>query len=469
MAKKQGPFGFGIDGTTGAYLPNVENLNELGRFLLGGPRPTILHRAESTAEASLDPIDDADLMRLACCGWGVIFGRNVGEEVREALRPLLEHRRAVAGKLVESAYREFWGDDGCAATETAESFLNRHQAPADGPVDPAAMPYYLLLVGGPQEISFAFQYDLDVEFAVGRIAFESPEEYRRYALAVVAAERAALAKPHCTFFSPTHPGDTAGAAALKDLVEPLRKDLAERHPDWTFDAITGAAASKESLARLLLEKPPSLLFAAGHGMAFHNSDPRQRLDQGAMVCSDWPGRQRWKGPPAATHYLGADDLPDSVDLQGSIVFQFACFSAGTPQFDDFRLVDREFLSVGEAFLARLPQRLLAPASGKGALAFIGHIDRVWTHSFRRQHPTLFDRVIYREVLGRLVRGLPVGHAMQLLNRRHAHLAARQAVEHDRLRSAEGIDLAGFAHRWLLLNDARNFFLIGDPATRLSQG
>lgn len=131
-----------------------------------------------------------DPNRLDETGWGVIFPAPRGKgdasfEIRAALQPLLDLRRKEAGRL----YREFVDGDGYRSEDTKDSFLAR-QGVGPGPAQPERVPYYLLLAGGPDEIPFEFERGLSLNYAVGRIAFGSLDDYAAYARSVATTETA---------------------------------------------------------------------------------------------------------------------------------------------------------------------------------------------------------------------------------------------------------------------------------------
>ena len=117
-----------------------------------------------------------------------MFARDCDPSIRQALQPLVELRKKQAGDL----FKVFEGASAPAPGEPAVKWINRNGATLDV-VDPYnGIPYFLLLVGSPESISFEFQYTLDIYWAVGRLFFPTPDEYARYAASVVAYEAATV-------------------------------------------------------------------------------------------------------------------------------------------------------------------------------------------------------------------------------------------------------------------------------------
>src|SRR5258706_14046067 len=170
-------------------------------------------------------------------------------------------------------------------------------------------------------------------------------------------------------------------------------------------------ATKVSLLEALHgPKPPAMLFTASHGMALRSGQAAQAATQGALLCQDWPGF----GSVRAEHFLAATDIADDANVNGVVALLFACFGAGTPDADQFLM---DLSQAGKApplapqpFVAALPRRLLAHPNGS-ALAVIGHVDRAWGFSIQAQKVTDPQIGTFRNSIGDILSGAPVGHAI----------------------------------------------------------
>lgn len=464
------PFCLGIEpGRRGAYLEGPSSLAAIGRALANDPSAARSLEAagakgQEDEQSAFLPMYGVDPGNLASAGWGVVFARDTPPVVREALRPLLDHRRRQATGILPEGYRELEHLPG----DSKADLLSRYGTGGDGPVDPEELPYYLLLVGSPTQIPFTVQYELALHYAVGRLWFESPEKYAGYAASIVQVE-SGNPPPHrrAVFFGPVHPGDKATELSAEFLSRELAARVAEnREARWSVETVLGDAATKARLASLLHDSPPAFLLTAGHGVSPDNSDPRQREIQGALICREWPGPGTDIDPE---HWFAAADLNPAADLAGLIAFHFACFSGGTPNQDDFLgLVPRKYLAPEDAFLARLPQGLLGRPGGRGAQAVIAHIDRVWKDSFLyREDPPGADLRVFRSAVAMILDGVPVGHAMHPFSLRHAALSAQVTTQLADQRGGRSIDLERLGALWLASHDARNYLVLGDPAVRLA--
>lgn len=453
----------GIEGRSGQYLFPPMSAAEIVERLRVMPKGR-----EKGLIPNIDPKD------LAATGWGVIFHEHESPEVREALKPLLEHRQALASRLDESRYQNFSGERGYKDGESKEDFLANRDA-TTGPVDPDEMPYYLLLVGPPDRIPFHFQHQLDVQYAVGRIAFDTPEEYAQYAQSVVDAEKRGVVRDRrVTLFGVRNPDDYATSLSADRLIQPLSERLgvpAEKQKvrDWQVSSFVAGEATKERLGRLLGgEETPALLFTASHGLGFLHGDPLQRNHQGALLCQDWPGPEQWSQSIPRDFYFSGDDVNGAADLHGLIAFHFACHGAGTPELDEFGMRNGNGQPpralAPQPFVARLPQRLLAHPKG-GALAVIGHVERTWAYSFLGKR-SLRQIGAFEHTLRQLMDGYPVGYAMELFNQKYGELSTDLSLAIQQMNYGAKFKEEDLAGLWTANNDARNYAVIGDPAVRI---
>ncbi len=469
------PFGFRsetgdpLDGIAEGAIRRFRNREELS-----GDSPEVVSLYEKCQREKdhlgVDEGEVEDPNNLAEAGWGVIFSESVTSEIKDALQPLLKRREQEAGPL----YKTFEVPD----QQDVYQWLKALGPDPNRPVNPRlGIPYYLLIVAPPEDISFEFQYRLDVVWAVGRLWFPSAAEFRVYAESVLDFEAKKVKRSRsAVLFAPEHSKDRATILFNSAVAIPWGQGTPDNRrlgdlPGKRFEGrsyslhrFLGPAATKQNLqniwAGVLEGGPPSLLFSGGHGMAFLSDNSAFETTQGAMVCQDFqPGH-----PVNPDYYYSARDLTESKNtrVHGLIHFFFACYGGGWPEFDDFAGEEDTPSRISpKPMLSRLPQALLSHANG-GALAVIAHVERAWAASFssRSRNSQLQT---FSSATASILKGDRVGQAMDKFNSRWALLDSEL-----RELSLSSVNAAKLCSHWVDRNDARNYIVIGDPAVRLPE-
>jgi hypothetical protein len=455
----------GIDARTGDYLVEPFGLGDVAEAVRANPIDEATARRLAQADARLRQphldlpygMDPGDPL---AAGWGLVVPDEEAGELEAALRPLVKHRSRLAGSGLVRTLRHQAGEDGVA-------WLNRHGV-ALQTQQPDKVPYYLLVVGEPSRIPFSFEYDLATDYVVGRLCLRETDAYRRYAARVVAFEEGSEAPPapRAVAFATRHGGDAATVLSCEHLVRPLLREGPLACGALQLDTMLDNMATKANLTGALAH-PPALCFTATHGIGFKEpSGEEQRDRQGDLVCQDW----RRQGPVEPDEAVGAADLAGPLALDGTIVVALACFSAGTPEYEDFpaKGTDGARRLAEGPFVSRASQAMIADA---GALAVVGHVERAWSCSYvaKGLGP---QRRTYENLFAALLDGRPVGFAMTDFRK---VFAARSTQLSTMLRNMQMPFGSGASYperdlvsMWLERNDARNFSLLGDPAVRVQR-
>ncbi len=470
------PYPLLVDAETGVAAPPLplENLGAVQQDLPGAAQRIVNRPDLGTAYMVDDPND------LTQTGWGILFASDADPAIQAQLQPLIDLR---GGQVQDTTlFKKFLGNDGVLPGQSAESWARQHGVSLTAAVDPSqGVPYYLLIVGSPERIPFEFQALLKMQWAVGRLYFDDIEDYGRYAQAVVQYESASF-KPvqtkNAAVWVTRNSGDLATAmlsgAISQDFLAPANQ-LGVRSR-FLLSAFLNEKATKSQLIEILRGNvaggSPAVIFIGSHGCEYKSDDPVKQLRmQGSLLTQEWtPGT-----PAGPANQFCADDVPADARLPGTIGFLFACYSGGCPAQNNYYFSnDGSPINVAPAsFITRLPQALLS----HGMLAVIAHIDLAFPYAFVDTSGTPQPQAI-RTPLELLMKGKRAGLAADSLSilwsSRSSLLAQAQAGAQAvpaAATAASGAATAtpvsrAIAQMTIARDDARNYIVLGDPATRL---
>lgn len=402
-------------------------------------------------------VDPGDLSQT---GWAVIFGEESRAAGEYLLGDLIERRSQQAGSRFHKKV--------VTLEERGDGFLWLECGESPGVIDLDRLPYYVLLVGSPEEVSFDFQMDLAVNRSVGRICFDRQEELSSYADAVLAVERVEERVGSGAAFFGFETDEVTNN--LGQMIEQFLLSPFSLEGDWNPVIYRDGRPSREDLLEKLSSGDIGFLSVLAHGLKLGFGDPSQRDLQGAFITRKDPdGRvDQYLDRRMIERRWTTEERP----FLGIVALLVVCYGAGTPDLDAYSFL-RSRQSWREAvpevlaehpFVAGLPQALLS----RGALAVLGHVDRAFTSSFlwRTQEGTESPALRSLQAsLRRLARGDRVGHALRPLFRRFSYIAAHLLPMLEAWRSGWQVEDELIENHLLTYVDARNYLLLGDPAVR----
>ncbi len=400
-------------------------------------------------------------------GWTFLVAKKDARRsaITEVLKQLAQHRgmEDPSAPLVFGGESEdMWGD------WLQENYLARELAGKK-------VPHYVLMVGGPDVLPFRLQSLMDAVASVGRLDFESLDELNQYVQKVIRLETAAdpVVKREAILFAPDGGTDDPTYFSREYMVKPLYEHIKEELKFGTT-ALMGADATKHELVKALLGSKPALVYTASHGLGL-TGEPidQQKKYNGAICCQA-------SGPLTMNDLFCADDVPmNEPFLEGSVLFQFACFGYGTPAQSDYAhwlpeegMMPKKYAEAD--FIAALPKRLLAHP--RGPIAYVGHLDTAFLQGFTNQNdPYIADRWHWRmqpfmHAVDELLAVQPSGLAMEDMNKKYSISNIVLNSYYNNLKSGTfKWTLEGerrFVDTWIIRNDAQNYMVFGDPAARL---
>jgi hypothetical protein len=338
------------------------------------------------------------------------------------------------------------------------------------------VPAFVLLAGSPSHLPFALQSALACIAYVGRLDFstvtggeesQDSEAFGSYVNKILRNDRGETAPVRNDFvvWAPVRPRPDPTMYSRHLLAAPMA-DRIEAQRKFSVARLFDADATAAKLGSTVAAGRPYLLFTASHG---------DMVDASLGVDAQAGGNGALVGQDLVR--FGADALPraDEAFLEGGLIIQFACFGYGTPSTSGYT---HWFEKIGDytapfELVSALPKA--AVAHPRGPIGYIAHADWALLHAFA--DPTrpgsdgtgaLAPRLApLRRTLDEALRARPAGAVLDpmagqlgLLNLQLTNLwddakRTNAATEVNRV----------LVDRFLERNDARYYFLLGDPAAR----
>jgi hypothetical protein len=383
-------------------------------------------------------------------------------EITEVLEQLARHR----GMEDPSAPLVFWGEP----EDTWGDWLQENYFAPE--LEGKKVPQYVLMVGGPDVLPFRLQSLMDSVANVGRLDFETMDHLKQYVQKLIRLETVAdpLVKREAILFAPDGGTNDPTYFSREYMVKPLNEHI-KQQLNFGTTALMGADATKQKLVKAMRGAQPALVYTASHGLGL-TGEPidQQKKYNGAICCQA-------SGPLTMNDLFCADDVPiNEPFLEGSVLFQFACYGYGTPAQSDYtHWIDGVPEKYAESdFVAALPKRLLAHP--KGPIAYVGHLDTAFLHGFTDQNdPYIMERWHARiqpfvHAVDQLLEVQPSGLAMEDMNKKYSLSSIMLNSVYDRLKRGTfkwtPESERRFVDTWIIRSDAQNYMVFGDPAARL---
>ena len=332
--------------------------------------------------------------------------------------------------------------------------------------DVEQQPHYVLIVGDPQQVPFRFQSILATAAAVGRLDFDSIEDLETYVAKVIRLETAKkpVVKKETIFFATDGGAQDPTYLSLRFMAEPLAKTLRDQKIKTT--TLFGDEATKSRLSEVLSKANPALVYTASHGLGAPDEKFEiQKKVNGGICCQETEDD---------CLFLAEDVPADKPFLEGSVVFQFACFGYGTPAESDYaHWLGEDGVNTKRDFVAALPKRLLAHS--RGPIAYVGHVDTAFLHGFDDpEFPGISDvwnpRIDpFKRAVESLLGAQPSGHAMAPMSTRYDLYNAFLTNVYDRIQRGKPLPPnfeEKIVNQFITRSDAQNYMVLGDPAAHL---